>query len=137
MQLHRARKEFEKAGIALAAIGHGTPEQAAAFRRAQGIEIRLLVDSDRRTYELAGAKVATLRELLAPRIVARGAKHTMLSRLRLGSIAVHQGAIIGHHVPRILAPATASRPTTITQKYQYIHPVRKPASSPSARRLYS
>src|ERR1700691_2102390 len=41
------------------------------------------------------------------------------------------------------APATASIATTMTQKYQYIQPVTKPASSPSrgwslqARREYS
>src|SRR6202035_557386 len=29
------------------------------------------------------------------------------------------------------APAPASRATTMTQKYQYIQPVREPASSPS------
>ena len=51
--------------------------------------------------------------------------------------SIKVAAIVGHHVPRILAPATASRATTITQKYQYIQPVRKPASSPRARRLYS
>src|ERR1700675_811524 len=32
------------------------------------------------------------------------------------------------------APATASRATTMTKKYQYIQPVRKPASSPSRGR---
>jgi peroxiredoxin len=96
VQLHRARKQFEKAGVALVAIGHGTVEQAADFRRAQGIEIRLLVDPDRRTYPLAGTKVATLHELLAPRIIARGVKHSITSRLRQGSIVVHQGPIIGH-----------------------------------------
>ena len=30
------------------------------------------------------------------------------------------------------APATASSATTITQKYQYIHPVKNPASLPTA-----
>ncbi len=41
------------------------------------------------------------------------------------------------------APATASSATTMTQKYQYIQPVQKPASAPSrgrslhARRAYS
>src|SRR5690242_14403200 len=50
---------------------------------------------------------------------------------RLTSASVYcQGASAGHQVPRIFAPATASRATTITQKYQYIQPVRKPASSP-------
>ena len=35
---------------------------------------------------------------------------------------------------RRLAPATASNPTTMTQKYQYIQPVRKPASWPTRGR---
>nr|WP_293380817.1 hypothetical protein [Phenylobacterium sp.] len=35
------------------------------------------------------------------------------------------------------APAMASSATTITQKYQYIHPVRNPAKSPKALRAYS
>jgi hypothetical protein len=34
----------------------------------------------------------------------------------------------------ILAPATASKPTTMTQKYQYSQPTEKPAQPPSARR---
>src|SRR5205085_9610046 len=59
-------------------------------------DLPLLVDPDRRTYALAGAKVATLDELLGPRIILRALKHTILSRLRLGSIAVHQGRIKGH-----------------------------------------
>ncbi len=33
-----------------------------------------------------------------------------------------------------LAPATASKPTTMTQKYQYSQPTEKPAQSPSALR---
>jgi peroxiredoxin len=96
VQLHRARGSFERAGVRLAAIGHGTVAQAADFREKQGIEIPLLVDPDRSTYALAGAKVATRGELLSPRVIARGAKHTLVSRLRLGSIVVHQGPIIGH-----------------------------------------
>jgi peroxiredoxin len=96
VQLHRAREEFDEAGVRLAVIGIGTPADAAEFRRAQGVDLPLLADPDRRTYALAGAKVATLGELLAPRIIARGLKHTVLSRLRLGSIAVHQGPIKGH-----------------------------------------
>jgi peroxiredoxin len=95
VELHRARKDFEAAGVTLAAIGHGTVEQAAAFRRAQGVEIRLLVDHDRSTYEAAGAKVATFGELFAPSVIAAGAKHTIMSRVKQGSIVVHQGRIIG------------------------------------------
>ena len=96
MQLHRARKDFDEAGIRLAVIGMGTPEQAADFRKAQGVDLPLLVDNERRTYALAGAKVATIDELLGPRVIARGIKHTIKSRLRLGSIAVHQGRILNH-----------------------------------------
>ena len=33
-----------------------------------------------------------------------------------------------------LAPATASKPTTMTQKYQYNQPTEKPAQSPRALR---
>jgi hypothetical protein len=36
-----------------------------------------------------------------------------------------------------VAPATASSATTMTQKYQYIQPVRKPAMLPRASLLYS
>ena len=96
MQLHRARKEFDEAGVRLALIGIGTPEEAAEFRRVQGIEFQVLADPERRTYELAGAKIATLDELLGLRVVAQGIKHTITSRLRLGSVAVHQGRIQGH-----------------------------------------
>src|SRR5277367_3963586 len=39
-----------------------------------------------------------------------------------------QGGAAGNQNPMSCAPATASSATTITQKYQYIHPVRKPAS---------
>src|SRR5919107_1132173 len=38
----------------------------------------------------------------------------------------------GNHRCRIPAPATASNPTTITQKYQYSHPTLNPAQPPSA-----
>ena len=96
VQLHRARDEFDEAGVRLAVIGMGTPEDAAEFRRAQGVDLPLLVDTDRETYALAGAKVATLDELIRPKVVARGAQRTLASRWRLGSIAVHQGRIKQH-----------------------------------------
>jgi hypothetical protein len=96
VQLYRARKDFDEAGIRLAVIGMGTPKQAADFRKAQGVDLPLLVDDERRTYALAGTKVATIDELLGPRVIARGIKHTIKSRLRLGSIAVHQGRILNH-----------------------------------------
>ena len=96
VQLHRARKAFDNAGVSLAAIGIGTPAEAAAFRDAQGVDLPLLADPDRRTYALAGAKLATLDEMVGPRVIGRAIKRTFLSRLRLGSIAVHQGRIKQH-----------------------------------------
>jgi peroxiredoxin len=96
VQLHRARQEFEDAGVRLAVVGIGTPDDAAAFRRAQGVDLPLLADPDRKAYAIAGAKLATLDELIGPKVVGRAVKHTLASRWRLGSIAVHQGRIMGH-----------------------------------------
>jgi peroxiredoxin len=96
VDIHRYRHEFDKIDVQLAVIGHGSPAHAADFRKQQNVDLPLLVDADRRVYELAGAKVATLNELIGPRQILRGLKATILSRLRQGSVAVHQGRIIGH-----------------------------------------
>ena len=58
MQLHRDREEFEAAGVELAVIGQGTPKHARAFQEDHGLDLTLLVDPDRKTYEAAGAKMA-------------------------------------------------------------------------------
>jgi peroxiredoxin len=94
VQLHRARDEFEAAGARLAVIGQGTPRQAEEFRRVQSIALPVYSDPERRSYDAAGAKIATLSELVNPRTVARGISHTVTSRLRQGSIAVHQGRLV-------------------------------------------
>ena len=57
-------------------------------------------------------------------------------------IRIVRTSAISHSGPstqrcRMLAPATASNPTTITQKYQYSQPLVKPAPSPSERRMSS
>lgn len=96
VDVHRHRHEFEEADVELAVIGFGTLEQAAQFRKMQNVDVPLLVDPERRVYELAGAKVATLGELIGPAQIWRGLRATIGSRLRLGSIAVHQGRIWGH-----------------------------------------
>ena len=70
-------------------IGQGTPRDAARFRERFHLDLELLVDSDRRAYKAAGAKVGTLSELLSPRVVARGLRRARESR-------VFQGAIDGH-----------------------------------------
>ena len=89
MQLHRDREKFEAAGVRLAVVGQGTPEHAAHFRESQHVDLPLLVDPDRRTYRAVGTKVATLGELLSPRVVAKGLRRSMTSR-------VHQGKMLGH-----------------------------------------
>ena len=96
VQYYRARDRFEAAGARVAAIGQGSPRQAVEFRRAQSIHLPVYSDPQRRAYEAAGAKVATLSELLGPRVLMRGLGHTLASRLRQGSIAVHQGRVVDH-----------------------------------------
>src|SRR6185437_12713162 len=63
VQLHKLRDDFEAAGVNLVMIGQGTPEMAASFRRAQGVDVTVLVDPDRRIYQMVGAKLGTLGEL--------------------------------------------------------------------------
>jgi peroxiredoxin len=89
VQLHRARDEIAKAGAQLVLIGQATPRHAAHFRRRFGIELPVLADERRVSYEGAGAKVASLGELLGPRVVAKG----LLASARTGVV---QGRTIGH-----------------------------------------
>jgi peroxiredoxin len=95
VQLHRHRDEFEKAGVQLAVIGQGTPRHAEHFVEEYGLDgMRVLVDPDRKTYDAAGAKIATVDELWHPRIVARAAKITATQRLVQGRTDGH-GAQLG------------------------------------------
>jgi AhpC/TSA antioxidant enzyme len=73
VQLHRDRDKFEAAGVSLAVIGQGTPAHARGFIKANKVDgLRVLVDHARSSYEAAGAKIATVNELLGPRVVAKG-----------------------------------------------------------------
>lgn len=89
MQLHRARDEIEAAGARLVLIGQATPRHAAHFRRTMKIDLPVLADENRESYSAAGAKVATMNELVGPRMIVKGLgasrKH-----------GVHQGRMIGH-----------------------------------------
>jgi peroxiredoxin len=88
VQLHRAREQFEAAGARLVLIGQLTPRHAAHFRRRREIELPVLADEKRESYKAAGAKIATMGELVAPKIVAKGA----LTTARTGLV---QGRTIG------------------------------------------
>lgn len=70
-------------------IGQATPRQAAHFRHRQEIELLVLADEQRATYKAAGAKVATMSELLGPKVVAKG----LATGRKYG---VNQGRTVGH-----------------------------------------
>jgi AhpC/TSA antioxidant enzyme len=91
VQLHRAREEFEAAGAELVLIGQATPRHAAHFRRRMGIELPVLADKERASYEAAGAKIATFGELLGPKSVSAGFVRSVRSGGR-----IRQGRTIGH-----------------------------------------
>ena len=88
MQLHRAREEFEAAGLKLVLIGQASPRQATAFRRKLKIDLPVLVDEDRRTYKMMKLPRASVGQLLGPKSVLSGVKHGARS-------GVVQGRIIG------------------------------------------
>jgi prostamide/prostaglandin F2alpha synthase len=75
--LDRARQDFEAAGARLVLIGQLTPRHAAHFRRRQGLDLTVLADEDRASYKAAGAKIATMNELLGPSVVAKGLRTTV------------------------------------------------------------
>lgn len=101
MQLYREEEAFEKEGAELVLIGQATPRHAAHFRRRQGIDLTVLADEKRASYRAAGAKVATLNELVGPKVMAKGLVSSLRSRQP-------QGRTIGH--PAQLGGAMIVRP---------------------------
>jgi hypothetical protein len=88
VQLHRAREQFEQAGVGLVLIGQASPRQASAFRRKLDLDVPVLADEERATYKAAGLERANVAQLLGPRSVLSGVKHGARS-------GVVQGRIIG------------------------------------------
>ena len=89
MQLHRAREEFDGAGIRLVLIGQASPRQARHFRDKVGLEpLPVLADGERETYRAAGLKRGSVTQLVGPRSVLSGLKHGARS-------GVVQGRVIG------------------------------------------
>jgi hypothetical protein len=89
VQLHRDREQFEAAGVRLALIGQGRPENARHFRESFDLDLPMYVSGDRAAYRAAGTKVGTLGELLGPKSVMKGIR-------RAASDGVVQGRIVGH-----------------------------------------
>ena len=98
MQLQRRRSLFDDAGLPLVLIGQATPRHAAHFRRMLVIDLPVLADEGRVSYRAAGAKIATLDELLGPAVVAKGLvaigrQHVMQGR-QIGDFAQLGGAML-------------------------------------------
>jgi peroxiredoxin len=89
VQLHRARSQFDTAGVGLTLIGQATPKDAADFRRRMKIDLTVLADEDRTTYKAFGLKVGTVGELVGPKMLVKG----MLASARSGVV---QGKTVGH-----------------------------------------
>jgi peroxiredoxin len=87
--LDRARQQFEAPGGRLVLIGQLSPRHAAHFRRRQVIEVPVLADEGRVSYKAAGAKMATMGELLGPSVVSKG----FLTTARTGRM---QTRTVGH-----------------------------------------
>ena len=89
VQLHRAREEFDAAGLRLVLIGQASPRQARHFRDKLGLEpLPVLADGERESYRAAGLKRANVKQLLGPQSVVSGIKHGARSR-------VIQGRVVG------------------------------------------
>jgi hypothetical protein len=100
VQLHRARQELEATGGAVVLIGQATPRHAAHFRRRMSLEWPVLADEKRRSYRAAGTKVATLNELLGPKVVAKGILAGARSRVVQGRTIGHPAQLGGEMVVR-------------------------------------
>lgn len=98
MQLQRKRSLFDEARLRLILIGQATPRHAAHFRRMMGIDLPVLADEERVSYRAAGAKTATMDELLGPAVVAKGliaiARHNVLQGRQVGDFAQLGGAML-------------------------------------------
>jgi hypothetical protein len=76
MQLHRAREDFERAGVGLVLIGQASPRQAGRFRDKLGLDpLPVLADEELRSYRMAGLSRGSLTQLVGPRSVLSGIAH--------------------------------------------------------------
>ena len=95
MQLHRERDRFAEAGVRLVVVGQGTPAHAREFARSQKVDLPLYVSGDRAAHRAAGAKIATVGELLGPRSVIAGIRRSRADRVRQGRTVGHAAQLGG------------------------------------------
>jgi len=100
VQLYREREALEETGAGLVLIGQATPRHAAHFRRRQEIDLAVLADEKRESYRAAGAKVATLSELLGPKVAAKGLVSSLRSRQPQGRTIGHPAQLGGTMIVR-------------------------------------
>jgi AhpC/TSA antioxidant enzyme len=80
VQLHRARERFDAEGVRLVLIGQATPKHASHFRKKLGLDpLPLLADEERRSYRAARLERGSKAQLLGPRSVLSGIKHSARS----------------------------------------------------------
>lgn len=65
----RRAADFAAAGVDLAVVGVGTPEQARAFRVLTGWKGAIVVDAERKAYAVADLRRMGLLSLLRPRMI--------------------------------------------------------------------
>jgi AhpC/TSA antioxidant enzyme len=98
VQLHRARERFDEVGAALVLIGMGTPRHAAWFRRTYAPGLTVLADERRVSYQAAQLAVGSVAELVGPRSVLGGVRHSLRSGVvqgrPVGNVAQLGGALV-------------------------------------------
>jgi hypothetical protein len=99
VQLHRAREEFDAAGVRLVLIGQATPKHASHFRKKLGLDpLPLLADEERVSYRAARLERGSTAQLLGPRSVLSGIKHSARSGViqgrPIGDVAQMGGEMI-------------------------------------------
>jgi len=80
VQLHRAREEFDTAGARLVLIGQASPRQASHFRDKLGLDpLPVLADDERVSYRAAGLRRGSVTQLVGPRSLGSGIRHSLRS----------------------------------------------------------
>ena len=80
MQLHRAREQFDEAGAQLALIGQASPRQASHFRDKLGLDpLAVFADDERVSYRAAGLRRWSTTQLVGPRSLGSGIRHSLRS----------------------------------------------------------
>lgn len=93
--MDRARQALEGAGAPLVLIGQLTARDAAHFRRRREMKSPVLADEKRASYKAAGAKIATVNELIGPKVVATGTALAATTGLRQSRTRGHPAQLGG------------------------------------------